>query len=107
MKPFHYAILPVVSSESLPSNAHSPQHLVGHLKNASLIALDNHKEAERSKELTGQVSQACLDEIERARAIVDKGHGLDYPEMVKRVLKMSRQEQVSIRTITDVYIKTH
>ncbi len=107
LKPFHNAILPAEIVRISSFERSFSTALGGTFEEcARLIALDNHKEAERSKELTAQVSHACLEEIERARSIVDKGHGLNYPEMVKRVLKTSRQPQVSIRTITDVYIKT-
>jgi hypothetical protein len=108
LKPFHNAILP---PEALRLSAFERSFSTS-LGNtfeecARLIALDNHKEAERSKEMTGKVSEACLAELERVRAIIDEGHSLDYPAAVGRVLKMSTKEEKPIRTITDVYLKTH
>ena len=108
LKPFHNAILPP-EAVRLSSFERSFSTSLGNTfeECARLIALDNHQEAERGKELIGKVSRQCLAELERVRAIIDKGHSLDYPDAVKRVLKASTKEEETIRTITDVFLKTH
>jgi hypothetical protein len=108
LKPFHIAILPPEAVRlSAFERSFSTSLGTTFEECARLIALDNHKEAERSKELIGNVSEECLAELERVRAIIDQGHGLDYPAAVERVLKTSTNKARQIRTITDVYLKTH
>ena len=108
LKPFHTAILPP-EAVRLSSFERSFSTSLGNTfeECAKLIAQDYHKEAIRSRVLKGKISQECLKEIERARSLIDKGRSFNYPEMVKRVIKANSQEEVPIRTITDIYLKTH
>ena len=74
---------------------------------AKLIALDNHKEAERSKELVGNVSAKRFAEIERVRSIIDSGRSIDFPKTVATVIAANKgNANTPIRTITDLYLKT-
>ncbi len=107
LKPFHNAILPP-EAVRLSSFERSFSTSLGNTfeECARLIALDNHREAGRSRVLTGKISRKSLAEIERVRTLIDEGHSIDYPEVVQRVLKANSHEEVAIRTITDVYLKT-
>ncbi len=107
LKPFHNAILPP-EAVRLSSFERSFSTSLGNTfeECARLIALDNHKEAGRSRVLTGKISRKSLTEIERARTLIDEGHPIDYPTVVQRVLRANSREEVVIRTITDVYLKT-
>jgi hypothetical protein len=107
LKPFHLAILPpeavrIFAFERSFSTALGTTFEAC----ATLIALDNHKEAQRSKKLAGKVSAKCLTEIERVRSIIDSGRSIDFFSKVKAVIAANKAEQVEIRTITDLYLKT-
>lgn len=107
LKPFHLAILPP-ETVRLSSFERSFSASLGNTfeECAKLIALDFHNEAARSHILTGRISRKCLSEIERVRSLIDGGHPIDYPERVGRVIKANSREEVEIRTITDIYLKT-
>lgn len=107
LKPFHLAILPTEAIR-LSSFERSFSTSLGNTfeECAKLIALDCHREAGRSRILTGQISRRCLAEIERVRSLIDGGHAINYLETVDRVIKANTREEVEIRTITDVYLKT-
>lgn len=107
LKPFHFAILPtVVVSVSSFERSFSTSLGTTFEECAKLIALDNHAEAERGKKLEGRVSRESLEEIDKIRARIDKGHKVAYPAAVKTVVDANKKEEVEIQTITDVYFKT-
>lgn len=107
LKPFHLAILPP-EAVRLSSFERSFSTSLGNTfeECAKLIALDRHQEVVRSCVLTGRISRKCLTEIERVRSLIDGGHPVNYPKIVERVLKANTKQEVLIRTIADIYIKT-
>jgi hypothetical protein len=108
LKPFHLAILPpeavrIFAFERSFSTALGTTFEAC----AKLIALDNYKEAERSKELVGKVSAKCLREIERVRSVIDSGRSIDFPKTIASVIAANDGKSTTpIRTITDLYLKT-
>src|SRR3989344_3370457 len=106
LKPFHQAILPsVMVSISSFERSFSTSLGTTFEECAYLIALDNHQEAERGKEIIGKASAQCLSEIEKVRRKIDKGEKVDYPEAIKKIVSVSTGAGQAIRTITDVYLK--
>src|SRR5439155_11660474 len=66
LKPFHLAILPPEAVRIFAfERSFSTKLGTTFEESAKLIALDKHKEAERSKELVGRVTPKCLRVIER------------------------------------------
>jgi len=108
LKPFHLAILPPEAVRIFAFERSFSTSLGTTFETcAKLIALDNHAEAERSKELIGKVSAKCLARIERARSIIDSGSSIDFPKTIAAVLAANTGKQnTQIRTITDLYLKT-
>src|SRR5438552_3232904 len=108
LKPFHLAILPPEAVRIFAFERSFSTSLGTTFEMcAKLIALDNHAEAERSKELVGRVSTKCLATIERARSIIDSGSSIDFPKTITAVLAANTGKQTAlIRTITDLYLKT-
>src|SRR2546430_3919088 len=108
LKPFHLAILPPEAIRIFAFERSFSTSLGTTFEGcAKLIALDNHKEAERSKELTGEISVKCLAEIERVRSIIDSGHSIDFPKTIQAVITANKANaDTPIRTITDLYLKT-
>ncbi len=108
LKPFHLAILPPEAIRIFAFERSFSTSLGTTFEAcAKLIALDNHKEAERSKELVGKVTAKCLREIERVRSIIDSGRSIDFPKTVRAVIAAnSGKLTIPIRTITDLYLKT-
>lgn len=107
LKPFHQAILPPEAVRLFRFERSFSTALGSTFEEcAKLIALDHHQEVIRNKVLIGKISKECLAEIERVRSLIDKGHGIDYPMLVKKILSSNSREEVSIRTITDIYFKT-
>lgn len=108
LKPFHLAILPPEAIRIFAFERSFSTALGTTFEGcAKLIALDNHKEAERSKELVGKVSAKCLAEIERVRSIIDSGRSIDFPKTIAAVIAANNAKaNTPIRTITDLYLKT-
>jgi hypothetical protein len=107
LKPFHLAILPPEAIRIFAFERSFSTSLGTTFEGcAKLIALDNHKEAERSKELVGKVSTKCLNELERVRSVIDGGKSIDFLQKIKAVIAANDAEEVPIRTITDLYLKT-
>src|SRR5437016_11426776 len=87
LKPFHLAILPPEAIRIFAFERSFSTSLGTTFETcAKLIAVDNHKEAERGKELLGKVTPKCLREIERARSIIDSGRSIDFPRTVRAVI---------------------
>jgi len=108
LKPFHLAILPPEAIRIFAFERSFSTSLGTTFETcAKLIAVDNHAEAERSKELVGKVSAKCLATIERARSMIDSGSSIDFPKTIAAVLAANTGKQnTQIRTITDLYLKT-
>lgn len=108
LKPFHLAILPPEAVRIFAFERSFSTSLGTTFEGcAKLIALDNHKEAERSKELVGKVTAKCLREIERVRSIIDSGRSVDFPKTIATIIAAnSGKANTPIRTITDLYLKT-
>src|SRR5438874_2043937 len=108
LKPFHLAILPPEAIRIFAfERSFSTQLGATFEECARLIALDNHKEAERSKELVGKVPAKCVREIERVRSIIDSGRSVDFPKTIAAIIAAnSGKANTAIRTITDLYLKT-
>src|SRR6266446_6742594 len=80
LKPFHLAILPPEAIRIFAFERSFSTSLGTTFEAcAKLIALDNHKEAERSKELVGKVTAKCLREIERVRLFNDSATTNNFP----------------------------
>ncbi len=74
---------------------------------ARLIALDNHKHAERGYRVTGQISLKAIKRIEEITSKVGTG-GMKsgYPEFVKEIVKIAGDGERTERTsIADLYIE--
>jgi len=108
LKPFHLAILPPEAVRIFAFERSFSTALGTTFEGcAKLIALDNHQEAERSKELVGKVTAKCLREIERVRSIIDSGRSVDFPKTIAAIIAAnSGKANTTIRTITDLYLKT-
>ena len=107
LKPFHLAILPPEAVRLSSFERSFSTSLGGTFEEcAKLIAQDRHQEAARSRVLTGNISLTSLAEIERVRALIDAGRSINYPQVVRRILKANSGQEVNIRTITDIYLKT-
>lgn len=108
LKPFHLAILPPEAVRIFAFERSFSTSLGTTFEScAKLIALDNHREAERSKQLVGNVTPECLREIERVRSTIDSGRSVDFPQTIAAIIRANAREQtVAIRTITDLYLKT-
>jgi hypothetical protein len=108
LKPFHLAILPPEAVRIFAFERSFSTALGTTFEGcAKLIALDNHKEAERSKELAGKVTAKCLSEIERIRSTIDSGRSINFPAAIAAIIAANAgTPTVQIRTITDLYLKT-
>ncbi|MFW0837431.1 MAG: TdeIII family type II restriction endonuclease [Candidatus Komeilibacteria bacterium] len=73
---------------------------------ARLIALDNHKHAERGHRVTGQISLKAIKRIEEITSKIGTG-GMksSYPEFVEEIIKIAGDGKSADRTsIADLYI---
>jgi len=73
---------------------------------ARLIALDNHKHAERGHRVTGQISLKAIKRIEEITSKIGTG-GMKsgYPEFVEEIVKIAGDgESVERTSIADLYI---
>ncbi len=73
---------------------------------ARLIALDNHKHAERGCRVTGQISLKAIKRIEQITSKIGNG-GMksSYPEFVEEIVKLAGDDETIERTsIADLYI---
>jgi len=76
---------------------------------ARLIALDNHKHAERGYRVQGEISLKAINQIEEITSKISNG-GMksSYLEFVEEVVKLSSDgESVQRVNIADLYILTH
>jgi len=74
---------------------------------ARLIALDNHKNAERGKRVTGQISLKAIKRIEEIISEIGNG-GMksSYPEFAEEIVKIAGDgESVERASIADLYIE--
>jgi hypothetical protein len=108
LKPFHLAILPPEAVRIFAFERSFSTRLGTTFEEcAKLIALDNHKEAERGKKLVGEISSNCRTEIERARATIDSGRTIDFRKTTLSVIKANKvKADQATHTITDLYLKT-
>jgi hypothetical protein len=108
LKPFHLAILPPEAVRIFAFERSFSTRLGTTFEEcAKLIALDNHEDAERSKELVGKVSAKWVAAIERVRSVIDSGRSINFPKTITEVIAASKgKANTPIRTITDLYLKT-
>lgn len=92
LKPFHAAIIPsTVMRISEFERGFSTSLGTSFEECARLIALDHHRDAQRSFDITGVVSSAALNELERQVALFERAADARAPrppleEMIKNVL---------------------
>ena len=80
---------------------------------AKLIALEHHREASRSYEISGEVSVEAINEIERQIALFEKSadnnaNKPDFEEMIEAVLEAQKTNHLVRRSVkADLYVLSH
>jgi hypothetical protein len=109
IKPFHEAIIPDgILRITEFERSFSTKLGTTFEEVARLIALENHKDAQRQYRIEGKISSPAIKKIEKIRnAINSKGFTGDYKRYVGEVVKASSKEGELRHCIADLYILKH
>ncbi|GBC94377.1 hypothetical protein HRbin16_00158 [bacterium HR16] len=111
LKPFHQAIIPAELMRLSAFERSFSTRLGSTFEEcARLIALQFHRDAQRSYRLSGKVSRSALQEIERQVSLFEHASSsrLSMQEMVEAVLGARRiDDLIPLRLIADLWVQRH